>query len=156
VAGGAIPGIALHVHLTPVRSANRRTRPEQVRDLWHEDAPTPAADLTGEQRTRISNFFQGELDNMVAPFPRYWSLLQKRGTNLGAVDLEHLAVQFHRAGLPGPASLVQPHLFVTPPQRLYPEIAELKRKARTYEEDKRLVLDHQRTVLRTSSVITGR
>jgi len=75
------PELRCTFNLTPVLLKQiEELAQEQVRDLWHEDAATPAADLTGEQRTRIlEHFFKANWDNMVRPFPRYWSLLQKRG-----------------------------------------------------------------------------
>src|SRR5258707_3202896 len=90
------PELRCTFNLTPVLLKQiEELAQEQVRDLWHEDAATPAADLTGEQRTRIlEHFFKANWDNMVRPFPRYWSLLQKRGANLGAVSLDRLAGSF--------------------------------------------------------------
>ncbi len=55
----------------------------------------PPSDLTGEEkRFIIENFFLANWDNMIAPFPRYYELLIKRGVRMTKSDLERASRYF--------------------------------------------------------------
>jgi alpha-amylase/alpha-mannosidase (GH57 family) len=123
-----------------------------VRDLWRELAETPAGELTAAQRSGVlEHFFKANHEHMIRPFPRYWSLLQKRGARTtDAVALERLAGGFSEQECRDIQVWFNLTWFGYAGERLYPEIAELKAKGRDFtEEDKRVVLDLQQTVLRT-------
>ena len=52
----------------------------EVGDLWFEFAATPAESLSIAQKCGVlEHFFKANWQNMIKPYPRYWSLLQKRG-----------------------------------------------------------------------------
>lgn len=53
------------------------------------------ADLTLEEKEQVlSRFFMGNFNTMIAPFPRYLNLLEKRGRSIRADDLASAVKQF--------------------------------------------------------------
>jgi alpha-amylase/alpha-mannosidase (GH57 family) len=123
----------------------------EVRDLWHELAePTPETLTPAQKASLLDHFFKANWDNMIKPFPRYWALLQKRGLNAAKINLEHAAGSFTDQELRDLQVWFNLTWFGYAADRLYPEIADLKRKGGGFsEEDKRTVFDHQQVVLKT-------
>jgi alpha-amylase/alpha-mannosidase (GH57 family) len=138
-------------NLTPVLLKQiEQLAKDEVQDLWHEMATTPAESLTFAQKCGIlEHFFKANWDNMIKPFPRYWSLLQKRGLNLGGVSLDRIAGNFTVQEYRDLQVWFNLTWFGYAGERLYPEIAELKRKGRKFtEDDKKTLFDQQRDVLK--------
>ena len=119
-------------------------------DLFGEYAARPASDLTAQEKAfLIRHFFSANWATMVRPFPRYHELLVKRGTDVHGLDLDKLARQFtaqdfldlqvwHNLAWFGFGALSR-----------YPKLAALRQKNRYFtEDDKRDVLDLQRSVIR--------
>lgn len=68
---------------------------EQAKDVFLEHSRKPAADLTpAEKKFILANFFMGNWETMVKPYPAYWALLQKRGTQISPYRLEEIWPQF--------------------------------------------------------------
>ncbi len=124
---------------------------EKVRDVWLELVTTPARELSVEQKCALlQHYFKANWDHMIKPHPRYWSLLQKRGTNLQGVDLVRMAGNFSEPEWRDLQVWFHLTWFGYAAQRLYPQLVELKQKGRDFtEEDKQTVLATQKDVLRT-------
>lgn len=122
----------------------------EVGDTWHEMVTTPADSLTFAHKCGIlEHFFKANWDNMIKPFLRYWSLLQKRGLNLARVNVGRIAANFTNQEFRDLQVWFYLTWFGYAGERLYPEIAELKRKGRDFTEaDKKTLLDQQQDVLR--------
>ncbi len=138
------PGVRVNFNLTPVLMLQMKELIEgQVSDLWMSWARRPAADLQEDEKfALLENFFKINWDNLVKPFPRFWELLNKRGLTFYRDEVrrglryfttqEYLDLQtwFNLAWCGYTAD------------RIYPELAELKRKGRGFtEEEKNRVLD---------------
>ena len=73
-------------------------------------AEKPAAELTEEdKRFILERFFDVNWKKILARYPRYQELLDKRGSG-DAASINKALETFHRAGLPRSANLVQPGL----------------------------------------------
>jgi alpha-amylase/alpha-mannosidase (GH57 family) len=139
-------------NLTPVLIKQiRQLVAGEVRDLWLELAATPANDLTGPQQAGIlEHFFKANWANMVRPHSRYWSLLQKRGTHAPVADLERIAGRFTAQDYRDLQVWFNLAWFGYAAGEIYPQLGELKQKGQGFtEEDKQVVLDCQREVLRS-------
>jgi alpha-amylase/alpha-mannosidase (GH57 family) len=148
-----VPEFRCTFNLTPVlvRQIQQLANGE-VRDLWHELAATPAESLTATQKADLlEHFFKANPENMVKPYPRYWSLLQKRGRGkVTQAELERAAGEFSVPEYRDLQVWFNLTWFGYAAESLYPEITELKRKGRDFTEaDKQTVFDRQRDVLQT-------
>ncbi|MEQ1862959.1 MAG: glycoside hydrolase family 57 protein [Chthoniobacteraceae bacterium] len=145
------PGVRANFNLTPVLVLQIRELLEgRIRDEWLELSRKPAAELEDEERFRVlENFFKANWDNLVHPHSRYRELLSKRGTTLyrddvrrgvryfSAQELLDLQVWFNLTWCGFTAC------------RLFPELAELKRKGRGFtEQEKHRVLDVHLEIMR--------
>ena len=147
-----VPEFRCTFNLTPVLVRQiQQLANDEVRDLWHELAATPAEALTAAQKTDLlEHFFKANLENMIKPYPRYRSLLQKRGVGkLARAKLERMAGEFSVTECRDLQVWFNLTWFGYAANSLYPEIAELKRKGRDFTEaDKQVVFDRQRDILR--------
>src|SRR5271154_3337051 len=146
------PEVHCTFNLTPVLLQQiQQLANDEVRDLWHELAAAPPETLTPAQKASVlEHFFKANWDNMIKPFPRYWALLQKRGLNAAKINLEHAAGSFTDQEFRDLQVWFNLTWFGYAADRLYPEIADLKRQGGGFsEEDKQTVFDHQRVVLKT-------
>jgi alpha-amylase/alpha-mannosidase (GH57 family) len=145
------PGVRVNFNLTPVLMLQIKELIEgKILDLWLEWSRKPAAELDEQEKFAIlENFFKIHWDNLVKPFPRYWELLNKRGLTFYRDDVRRglryfsaqefldLQVWFNLAWCGYTA------------ERLFPELAELKRKGRNFtESEKQRVLDLHIEILR--------
>jgi alpha-amylase/alpha-mannosidase (GH57 family) len=146
------PELRVNFNMTPVLllQIDELAR-NRVRDLWMEWSRKPAAELDEIERLSIlENFFKIHTDNLVKPFPRYWELLNKRGRDFQREEVrremrywsvqEFLDLQtwFNLAWCGYTA------------ERLYPELAGLKRKDRHFSEaEKMRVLDIHQEILQS-------
>ena len=145
------PGFRCTFNLTPVLLKQiEQLANDEVQDVWHEMATTPAESLTFAQKCGIlEHFFKANWDHMIKPYPRYWSLLQKRGLNLGSVSLDRIAGNFSDQEYRDLQVWFNLTWFGYAGARLYPEIGELKRKGQKFTEaDKRTLFEQQRDVLK--------
>ena len=113
-----------------------------VQDFFWQHAMRPAADLSGAERAFIvRHFFAANWATMVRPYPRYHELLVKRGTDVRAQDLEHLARPFSTQELLDLQTWHNLAWFGYGTATQYPRISELRRKDRGFtEEEKQEVL----------------
>lgn len=145
------PAVRVNFNLTPVLLLQIQELVDgEVRDLWLEWASKPAADLDDDEKFAIlENFFKIHWDNLIKPFPRYWELLNKRGLTFYRDEVRRglryfttqefldLQVWFNLAWC-GYSAV-----------RLFPELAELRRKGRHFtEEEKARVLEIHREIMR--------
>ncbi len=145
------PGVRVNFNLTPVLLLQIKELIDgKIRDLWMDWARRPAAELEEQEKFAIlENFFKIHWDNLVKPHPRYWELLNKRGLTFYRDDVRRglryfstqefldLQVWFNLAWCGYTA------------ERLYPELAEMKRKGRNFTEaEKHRVLDIHLEILR--------
>ena len=139
-------------NLTPVLLKQiQQLANDEVWDLWRALAGPPPETLTRAQKANLlEHFFKANWDNMIKPFPRYWALLQKRGLNAAKINLEQAAGSFTDPEFRDLQVWFNLTWFGYAAGRLYPEIADLKRKGGGFsEEDKQTVFDHQQVVLKT-------
>ena len=122
----------------------------EVSDVWFDLATTPANALRPEQKCALlEHYFKANWDNMVKPYPRYWSLLQKRGANAAQIGFDRIAGNFSEQEYRDLQVWFHLTWFGYAGERLYPEIAELKQKGRDYtEEDKKTLFQQQQDVLK--------
>lgn len=120
-----------------------------ARDIYEILAEKPAERLAPDEKAFIvRRFFDANWDNIIRKYPRYWELLQKRGTagweeqveavlsRFTAQDYRDLQVWFHLAWL-------DPDFL-----RDDPEMARLVAKGRAFaEEEKQWVLGRYREIL---------
>lgn len=138
------PGVRANFNLTPVLVLQiRELLEERVRDEWLELSRKPAAELTDDERFHVlENFFKANWDNLVRPHARYWELLSKRGLTLYRDDVRRGVRYFSTQEMLD----VQVWFNLTwcgfALCRLFPELAELKKKERGFtEQEKHRVLD---------------
>jgi alpha-amylase/alpha-mannosidase (GH57 family) len=142
------PALRCTFNLTPVLLKQiRELAGGEVGDLWHELAATPAEALTSIQKCNLlEHFFKANWEHMLKPYPRYRALLQKRG--VGRVRLDRAAASFSEQDCRDLQVWFNLAWFGYAAERLYPDIAELKRKDHNFtEQDKQTVLEHQRDAL---------
>jgi alpha-amylase/alpha-mannosidase (GH57 family) len=145
------PALRVNFNMTPVLLLQiEQLAKNLVRDLWMDWSRKPAVDLEDHERLAIlENFFKIHTDNLVKPFPRYWELLNKRGTTFDAAEARReirywsaqefldLQMWFNLAWCGYTA------------ERIYPELVGLKRKGRHFSEsEKQRVLDIHQDILR--------
>jgi alpha-amylase/alpha-mannosidase (GH57 family) len=145
------PGIKVNFNLTPVLLLQIKELTEgRIQVAWLNWSRRPAADLDEDEKFLIlENFFKINWDNLVQPFPRFRELLHKRGLTFYRDEVRRglryfstqefldLQVWFNLAWCGYTA------------ERLYPELAELKRKGRGFtEEEKNRVLDLHLEIMR--------
>ena len=123
----------------------------QVRDLWHELAATPAEFLTLDQHCAIlDHFFQANPTQMIRPYPRYWALLHKRGLRPPSAGYARIANSFTTQDYRDLQVWFNLTWFGYAGCRLYPEIADLKRKGEHFtEDDKQTIFAAQLAILKT-------
>ncbi len=123
---------------------------DELRDVWHElAAPSPEMLTPAQKASILEHFFKANWDNMIKPFPRYWALLQKRGLSHSKINYEQAAMSFSDQEFRDLQVWFNLTWFGYAAARLYPEIAELKRKGGGFsEEDKRVVCEHQHDILK--------
>jgi alpha-amylase/alpha-mannosidase (GH57 family) len=121
-----------------------------VVDLFWEHAARPASELTAPEKAfLIRHFFSANWATMVRPFPRYHELLVKRGTDVDGRDLDKLARQFTPQDFLDLQVWHNLAWFGFGAVSRYPRLAALRQKNRHFtEDDKREVLDLQRTIMR--------
>ena len=138
------PRVRANFNLSPVLVLQiRELLDGRIRDEWLELSRKPAAELSEEERFRVlENFFKANWDNLVRPHARYWELLSKRGHTLYRDDVRR-GVRYFRA-----QEMLDLQVWFNltwcgfTACRLFPELAELKRKERGFtEQEKHRVLD---------------
>jgi alpha-amylase/alpha-mannosidase (GH57 family) len=145
------PAIRLNFNLTPVLMLQIKELIDgTVDDRWLTWSRRPAADLEEHEKfALLENFFKIHWESLIKPFPRYWELLHKRGLTFYRDDVrrglryftaqEYLDLQtwFNLAWCGYTA------------ERLFPELAELKRKGRNFTEvEKERVLEIHFAIMR--------
>ena len=153
---GDFPGIRVNFNLTPVLLLQiKELNEEKIRDLWLDWSRTPAAALDDETKfALLENFFKIHWDNLVKPFPRYWELLNKRGLTFYRDDVRRGLRYFSTQEFLDLQTWFNLAWCGYTATRLYPELAELKRKGRNFtEEEKQRVLDIHLEILR---LLTGK
>ena len=145
------PNFHCTFNLTPVLLKQiQQLAKGEVRDLWNELAKTPAESLTPAQKREVlEHFFKANWDNMIRPHPRYWSLLQKRGLQASREMLDNAVGSFTTQDFRDLQVWFNLTWFGYAGERLYPEIAELKKKGGDFtEQEKQTVFDQQQDVLK--------
>lgn len=145
------PELRCTFNLTPIllRQIEQHARGE-VRDHWQELARTPADALTPlQQREVLLHFFRANWAHMVRPYPRYWSLLQRRGQHVQPGRVGQLTGHFSTQDYRDLQVWFNLAWFGYAAEELYPELTELRRKGHNFtEEEKQQVLTRQQDILR--------
>jgi alpha-amylase/alpha-mannosidase (GH57 family) len=145
------PGIRVNFNLTPVLMLQVKELIEgKIRDLWLDWSRAPAADLDERQKFAVlENFFKIHWDNLVKPFPRYWELLNKRGLTFYRDDVRRGLRYFSTQEFLDLQTWFNLAWCGYTAERIFPELAELKRKGRGFtEEEKQRVLDIHLEIMR--------
>lgn len=138
------PSVRANFNLSPVLVLQIRELIEgRITDEWLELSRKPAAELDEEERFRVlENFFKANWDNLVRPHTRYWELLSKRGHTLYRDDVRRGVRYFSTQEMLDLQVWFNLTWCGFTACRLYPELAELKRKERGFtEQEKHRVLD---------------
>jgi alpha-amylase/alpha-mannosidase (GH57 family) len=138
------PGIKVNFNLTPVLMLQVKELIEgKISDLWLEWARKPAAELDDHLKFAIlENFFKIHWDNLVKPFPRYWELLNKRGLTFYRDEVRRGLRYFTTQEFLDLQTWFNLAWCGFTAERIYPELAELKRKGRGFtEQEKNRVLE---------------
>ncbi|MEI8313855.1 MAG: glycoside hydrolase family 57 protein [Verrucomicrobiota bacterium] len=146
-----VPGFRCTFNITPVLIQQiEELAAGKVRDLWHELAATPADALTPEQQSAaLEHFFKANHTHMIRPHARYWALLHKRGSQPSADGYAKIAGSFTPQDYRDLQAWFNLAWFGYAGDRLYPEIAALKRKGENFSEvDKQIIFDAQLDVLK--------
>ena len=147
-----VPGFRCTFNITPVLIQQiEELAAGRVRDLWHELASTPADALTLDQQCAIlEHFFKANPNNMIRPYARYWALLHKRGLRPPPSGFARIAGDFSPQDYRDLQAWFNLTWFGYAAARLYPEIADLKRKGEGFtEDDKQTIFAAQQAILKT-------
>ena len=150
------PGVRPNFNLTPVLMLQIKELVDgRISDLWLQWARKPAADLNEEERFAIlENYFKVHWDNLVKPFPRFWELLNKRGLTFYRDEVRRGIRYFSTQEFLDLQTWFNLSWCGYTAGRLFPELAELKRKGRNFTEgEKQRVLDIHLEIMR---LITGK
>lgn len=145
------PGIRVNFNLTPVLMLQIKELIEgKITDRWLEWSRQPAAELDDNAKfTLLENFFKIHWDNLVKPFPRYWELLNKRGLTFYRDEVRRGLRYFSTQEFLDLQTWFNLAWCGFTAERMYPELAELKRKGRGFTEaEKNRVLDIHLEIMR--------
>jgi alpha-amylase/alpha-mannosidase (GH57 family) len=138
------PGVRVNFNLTPVLMLQIRELIDgRISDLWLQWARKPASDLDERDKfSLLENFFKIHWDNLIKPFPRYWELLNKRGLTFYREEVRRGLRYFSTQEFLDLQTWFNLAWCGYSAERIYPELAALKRKGRGFSEDeKQRVLD---------------
>ena len=138
------PQVRVNFNLTPVLMLQVKELIDgKIRDLWLDWSRKPAAALDGAEKfALLENFFKVNWENLVKPFPRYWELLNKRGLTFYRDDVRRGLRYFSAQEFLDLQTWFNLAWCGYTAERMFPEIAELKRKGRNFTEaEKNRVLD---------------
>jgi alpha-amylase/alpha-mannosidase (GH57 family) len=131
---------------------------QQIRDYTNDKAidtfldlsVKPTNELTNDEKIFIlENFFLANWDNLIKPFPRYFDLLQKRGTRISGSDLRKTINYFSHSDITDLQVLFN-LAWIDPQLRENDhELKSLVAKGSNYSEsDKILVIDKQIEIMK--------
>ena len=123
----------------------------RVNDRYLMTTLTPAADLRLEDRVfLLQNFFMAHWDSMIRPASRYWSLLLKRGMAVDPSAWPVVAKRFSTQEYLDLQAWFNLAWFGYDARARHPAIDALRAKGERFsEDDKRVIVETQRAVLRT-------
>ncbi len=145
------PTICVNFNLTPVLILQIKELIDgKIRDLWLDWSRKPAADLTEHDKfTLLENFFKIHWDHLIKPFPRYWELLNKRGLTFYRDEVRRNLRYFTTQEFLDLQTWFNLAWCGYTADRLYPELAALKKKGRNFtEQEKNRVLDIHLEIMR--------
>lgn len=147
----AFPEIRQTFNMTPSLVAQILELVEgRVTDRYLLTTVTPAAELSPEDRVfLLQNYFMAHWDAMIRPAPRYWSLLLKRGMAVDPTAWPVVAKRFSTQDYLDLQAWFNLAWFGYDARAQYPAIEELRTKGERFsEDDKRVIVEAQRAVLR--------
>src|ERR1051325_726271 len=146
------PAVHASFNLTPVLVKQIQELVQgRIRDEWLDWSRLPAKDLNEEQRGHLlEHFFKINWENLIRPYPRYWQLLHKRGTEPHRVDLRKSGRQWKEEELRDLQVWFNLAWCGYKACADFPELVELKRKGEAFSET------DKETVLRVHQEILGR
>lgn len=120
-----------------------------AQDVFLEVSHKKASELSQDDKIFIlENFFLANWENMIKPFPRYYDLLNKRGTRIVKGDLNRL-INYFTEGDFRDLQVLFNLCWIDPLFRSQDPLFEyLSRKGKNYsEEDKKILLEKQLDIL---------
>jgi len=145
------PKIHLNFNLVPSLIDQIKAYAEDnLTDQFLDLTLKPTGELLPEEKIFIlHNFFMGNLENMIKPFPRYWNLLIKRGRNANLSDLEEVEKRFTTQDFIDLEVLFNLSWIDPCLRNQDPELRELEKKGKKFsEQEKRLVIDKQLGIMK--------
>lgn len=89
------PEVRVSFNLTPVLIRQLDDLSQGTKDLYRVLTEVPAAELADSEREfLLTRFFDANWDHMIARFPRYLELLEKRGRSLNETTINHALSSF--------------------------------------------------------------
>jgi alpha-amylase/alpha-mannosidase (GH57 family) len=145
------PTVRLNFNLTPVLMLQLKELIDgTVNDRWLNWSRRTAADLEEHEKfALLENFFKIHWDSLIKPFPRYWELLHKRGLTFYRDDVRRGLRYFNTQEFLDLQTWFNLAWCGYTADRLYPELAELKKKGRNFtEREKERVLEIHLEIMR--------
>jgi alpha-amylase/alpha-mannosidase (GH57 family) len=145
------PSVRLNFNLTPVLMLQIKELIDGVvDDRWLNWSRRPAADLDEQEKfALLENFFKIHWDSLIKPYPRYWELLHKRGLTFYRDDVRRGLRYFNTQEFLDLQTWFNLAWCGYTADRLFPELAELKRKGRNFtEREKDRVLEIHFEIMR--------
>lgn len=121
-----------------------------AKDYYLDLSKMPAKELDGEQKKFLLwNFFMANWGTMIKPYPRYWELLNKRGTSILEEESEDLVKEYSLQDYRDLQVWYNITWFGYRARKRYPQIQELINKGTQFtEEDKGVVLETQNKIIK--------
>jgi alpha-amylase/alpha-mannosidase (GH57 family) len=145
------PNIRQNINVVPslLQQINDYTNGKAI-DTFLDMSLKPTNELTSNEKVFIlENFFLANWDNLIKPFPRYFDLLQKRGTRISGSDLKKTLNYFSHSDITDLQVLFN-LAWIDPQLRENDsELRTLVAKGSNYSEsDKTLVIDKQIEIMK--------
>jgi alpha-amylase/alpha-mannosidase (GH57 family) len=144
------PDLRIHFNLVPSLVEQIEWYAAEAKtDAFLQVTEKPADALREEDcKFILSNFFMCNWQNMIYPYPRYRSLLERRGLDLRSVEMDGALRKFSVQDLRDLQVWFNLTWFGYEALKTYPELGALRKKGRNFsEEDKAVVVACQREIL---------
>ncbi len=123
---------------------------DRAKDHYWDLSLKPAKNLTADEKNfLLLNFFMANWDTMIKPYPRYWELLQKRGTKVSEGDIAAACKKFNNIDFSDLQVWFNLTWFGFRARQKYPVLQELINRGRDFTDaDKKTVLDTQISIIK--------
>ena len=122
----------------------------KFRDHFWDLSMKKTEELTRDEKKFILwNFFMANWDTMIKPYPRYWELLQKRGTQVTEDDIDSIVDRFNQEDYRDLQVWFNLAWYGFMSRKHYPEVRNLISKGKHYTEvEKKKTLETQIEIIK--------